>query len=227
MPKTYIFEGSTTNEAIEKGLKELNLSKNQVNIRTLEENKKSFFSILSPRIVRVEFTIKESINVKNEEKNAVLNDESIESQISIISSFLSDFISKLPSTNIKYNIEYVNETIKIFINGDDIGYLIGNRGETIKSLQYILAVISNKKLHKGANIVLDIDNYKQKKEVYLKELANRMADIVKKQRKTITLKPMNAYERRIIHTELQNSDEIETYSTGKDPYRKVVISLKK
>ena len=226
MPKTYIFEGNTTNAAVEKGLKELKVSKNQVDIKVLEENKKSFFSILAPRVVKVEITLKE--DVKQEKKHEfIVKEDDVEKQIEIVNKFLSDFIEKLPTKDITYNIVKDDNILKVIINGENLNYLIGYRAENMYALQNIINAISNKKVKYGARIVLDINGYKEKREVVLNNLAVKLSKTVMRTGKPITLEPMNAYERKLIHTKLQENDRIETHSIGKEPYRKIVISLKK
>mgnify|MGYP003571461891 CR=1 FL=1 len=226
MSKTYIFEGNTTNAAIEKGLKELNVSRNQVEIKTLDENKKSFFSILSPRVVKVEMTLKEEKKHEKPEE-VIISEEEMDEQINVLKNFLDVFIEKLPTKEIKYEFEKENNSIKIIMNGENLNYLIGYRAENMYSLQTILNAISNRKFKRGARVILDINGHKKKREEDLNNLAIRLAKKVTKTRKSITLEPMNAYERKIIHTRLQGDSKVETHSIGKEPYRKLVISLKK
>lgn len=227
MPKTYIFEGNTTNAAIEHGLKELKVSKNQVDIKILDENKKSFFSILSPRVVKVEFTLKENDNKSVKKEEFIISSEDIKKQIEVIKSFLDELISKLPTKDIKYEVVKEDKNIDVIINGKEINYLIGYRAETMNALQNILNAISNRNVFRGARIILDINGYREKRKIVLNELADKIAKTVQKNGKSITLEPMIPYERKIIHTRLQNHDKVETISVGKEPYRKIVISLKK
>ena len=227
MPNIYIFEGNTTNTAIEKGLKELKVSKNQVEIKVIEENKKSFFSILSPRVVKVEFILKENNNVNNKRESYIPKKEDIEKQIEVINDFLKSFIENLPTKDIKYNVIFKENNINITINGENINYLIGYRAENMNALQNIINAVSNRKVFKGARIILDINGYRGKREIVLKELAEKIAKTVANNGKSVTLEPMTSYERKIIHTQLQNNKNIESNSVGKEPYRKIVISLKK
>ena len=216
--KTYIFEGKTSTEAIEKGLKELNKRKNQVEIKILEDkDKKTFFSILERKVVKVEITVKEQ-----EEKEAKSMDEIVDE----ISNFVKNFISKLPTNDLTYNIEKDGELIKVDINDERASYLIGYRGETLNSLQSILSNIASNDKQEKVRVLLNISNYREKREQDLKSLANKISESVIKTRKSITLEPMVAFDRKVIHTALQDSDKVKTYSIGKEPYRKVVVSLK-
>lgn len=226
MPKTYIFEGNTTNAAIEKGLKELKVSKNQVEIKVLDENKKSFFSILAPRVVKVEFTLKENQKTEKREE-IVVKKEDIEKQIQVIKKFLDEFIEKLPTQGISYDIKEENNAIRIDMKGEELNYLIGYRAESMYALQNIINAVSNRNVHRGLRIILDIDGYREKRENVLNNLAEKLAKTVIRTGKSVTLEPMNAYERKIIHTKLQKNEKVDTHSVGREPYRKIVISLKK
>jgi spoIIIJ-associated protein len=119
-----------------------------------------------------------------------------------------------------------DESISIKVFGGDIGIIIGRRGETLDALQYLTSLVVNKGSDSYKRVVIDIENYRQKREETLVKLAARLAEKVIKYKKPVTLEPMNPYERRIIHSSLQNNKYVETYSTGEEPNRKVVITLK-
>ena len=109
-----------------------------------------------------------------------------------------------------------------------MGAIIGYRGETLDSLQYLTSLVINKaKEDKCIRVVLDTENYRQKREETLKRLANKIAYKVRKSGKILKLEPMNPYERRVIHSELQNNDFVRTFSEGEEPYRRVVVTLKR
>lgn len=233
MEKSIISEGKTTNEAIENGLKKLNVSKNMVDIKVLEnEEKRSFFSILAPRIVKVQLTLKEnSINettnfVKKERKEIELSEEEQKKAKDNVEKFLNEFLDKVQE-NTEYSIETSNKGLNIEINNKNLGFLIGYRGETLYAFQNILASIASKGLDNRIRVILDIEGYKAKREKALEDLAEKLEKTVIKTRKSVTLEPMQAYERKIIHTKLQNSEKVETRSIGEEPRRKVVISLKR
>lgn len=231
MDRSIISEGKTTNEAIENGLKKLNVSKNMVDIKVLEnEEKRSFFSILSPRVVKVQLTIKESaqeINPdKKEKKEIELSIEEQEKAKNNIEKFLKEFLDKVQK-NAKYTIETSKNGINIDIEDENIGFLIGYRGETLYAFQNILTAVASKGIENRVRVILDIEGYKAKRVKALEELAEKLEKTVIKTKKSITLEPMQAYERKIIHTKLQNSDLVETRSIGEEPRRKVVISLKR
>mgnify|MGYP004615332677 CR=1 FL=1 len=230
MENKVIAEGKTTNEAIENGLKILKVSKNKVNIKVLEnEDKRSFFSILTPRVVKVELTLKEETEDKKEvvKKNVV--DLTVEEQNKAkenVDNFLKDWIQKL-SEDIKYSITESNNGLKVELNGDNIGYLIGYRGETLYSIQNILSSIAGKGINNRVRVILDIEGYKEKREKTLEDLAQKVASTVIKTKKPVKLEAMTAYERKIIHSKLQENNKIETHSVGEEPNRRIVISYKK
>ncbi len=229
MGKTIMSEGKTTTEAIEKGLKELGVSKDKVEIKILEEEKRSFYSILSPRVVKVELTLKEENQDKiikkekiKEEKKHNENMQEIETAVKDINKFLNEFLknSATQKTEIKDFDIYVD------ITGENLNYLIGYRGETINAIQVLLTTIANKKSSQKIRVYLDIAGYREKRIKTLEDLAEKLARTVERTRKSVTLEPMTAYERKIIHTKLQNNSKVKTFSKGEEPYRKVVISLK-
>ena len=231
MSKSIISEGKTTNEAIENGLKILNVSKNMVDIKVLEnEEKRSFFSILTPRVVKVELTLKE--NIKDDEKkfsnrhNVQLSEEEQKQAKHNLEIFLNELLPKLKE-NVEYDIKCNNELIEVSINSGNLGFLIGYRGETLYAFQNILSAIAGRNINNRIRIILDIEGYKEKREKTLKELAQKVAKTVEKTKKSITLEPMKPHERRIIHSELQNSNKVETKSIGEEPRRRIVVSLKK
>lgn len=223
MEKTVRTEGKTTTEAIEKGLKELGVSKDEVEIKVLEEEKRSFYSILSPRVVKVELTLKEDKKEKNkEEKKHNENIQEIEKAEQDIKEFLDNFLTK----ETKYEVKINNFDIYVDMNGENLNYLIGYRGETINAIQTILTAIANKKSTQKIRVYLDIAGYREKRIKTLEDLAEKLARTVERTKKSVTLEPMTAYERKIIHTKLQNNSKVKTFSKGEEPYRKVVISLK-
>ena len=231
MEKSIISEGRTTNEAIENGLKELNVSKNMVDVKILEnEEKRSFFSILAPRVVKVQLTVKEQKNnnefVKKEKKEVELKEEDKEIVKNSIDKFLKEFFNKLQNIA-SYTVEFSKSTVNVNIKGEEIGFLIGYRGETLYAFQNILSAVANKGIDKKVRVILDIEGYKAKREKALEELAEKIEKTVIKTKKSITLEPMQAYERKIIHTKLQDSDRVETRSIGEEPRRRIVVELKR
>lgn len=199
--------GKTVNEAVESALNELGISREEAEIEVEEEGSKAVLGIFGGKEAKVKVTAKKNIKREAEE-------------------FL-----KMIFDNMKIEANLVTEetedTVKIDISGEDIGILIGRRGETLDSMQYLTNLVVNKEKDNYKRVILDIENYRAKREDVLKSLAQKMADKVLRYRKNITLDPMNPYERRIIHAYLQNVDGVETTSIGEEPNRKVVIKYKR
>ena len=223
MSKIVISEGKTTAEAIEKGLKEIGLPKEQVDIKIIEENKKSFIDILAPKVVKVELKEKEA--KKPEEFEIETTEEELETAKTKIDKFLKEFVEKL-NNGTMYNSEVKDKCLYVSINGENIGNLIGYRGDALYALENILKAIANQNTENRVIVRLDIEGYKEKRIKTLQEFAGKKAKIVEKTGKMITLEPMKPYERKIIHSFLQDNPNVETRSIGQEPKRRIVISKK-
>lgn len=206
MPQFVEKSAKTVKEAIDLALVELNASEDSVEIEVLEEGTKGIFGLIGNKLARVKVTIKEASGEKAKK-------------------FLLDIFSKMNVTA-DVLVEEDDDSILLKIQGDDIGIIIGRRGETLDALQYLVSLVVNKSKEGYKRLVIDIENYRQKREETLVKLANRLADRVIKYKKNITLEPMNPYERRVIHSTLQNHRYVETFSVGEEPNRKVIIALK-
>lgn len=231
MSNTVIAEGKTTAEAIENGLKQLKVSKNDVDVTVLkDENKKSFFNILAPRTVRVELKLKEkhneNKNIKKVEENE-LSEEEFNVIKNNISNFSDKFLKQINAENTKFEIVRDENIVNLNINGENLNSLIGYRGETLNALQTLISRIGNKGLEKRHRIIVDIEGYRNKRIKALQDLAVKVSKTVMKNKKSIKLEPMSAFERKIIHDKLQENPKVTTHSVGKEPNRKVVIEIKK
>ena len=201
--------GKTVQDAISAALSELKLSEEDVDIEVIEEGAKGLFGIIGAKVARIKASVREV------ETN----------RCDIASNFLYTILNNMKiEADIKVNED--DESIVVDINGDDIGIIIGRRGETMDSLQYLTSLVVNKGYEDYKRVILNVENYRQKREETLVKLANRLADKVVKYKKPVTLEPMNPYERRIIHSSLQGHKYVETHSIGEEPKRKVVITLK-
>ena len=200
--------GKTVDEALKHALDELKLTKDKVDVEIIDEGSKGLFNLIGAKPAKIKVTTKPD----------ALDDAK---------TFL---INVLNSMNIEANIDIKeeNDLIKINLSGPKMGLVIGYRGETLDSLQYLTSLVVNKaKEDKYKRVVLDTENYRQKREETLKRLANKIAYKARKSGKILKLEPMNPYERRVIHSELQNNDFVRTFSEGEEPYRRVVVELKK
>lgn len=195
----------TVQEAINLALEELGAQRDDVEIEVIDEGTKGIFGIGS-KYAKVQVVLKSS-----------------RSDDGVI--FLKNVFSKM---NVEVEIEKIEdeESILLKITGVDSGIIIGRRGETLDALQYLTSLVVNKQSDEYKRVTVDIENYRQKREETLVKLADRLAERVVRYRKNVTLEPMNPYERRIIHSTLQNNKLVETHSVGEEPNRKVVITLK-
>ncbi len=233
MSEAQIFEGKTTNEAIEKGLKALKASKSEVEIKVLkDEEKRSFFDILAPRVVKVEMKLKEKHEERRQEER-IKKEEIIEVDKEILENskekvveFLDKFLMQSMGRKTEFSANTRDNVIEIIINDKDADFLIGYRGETLNALQTILSTIATKEHNERIRVELDILGYREKRKKALEELAEKIAKSVIRTRKPITLEPMTPYERKIIHSALQDNKRVKTVSIGEGMHRKVVVSLK-
>jgi len=129
--------------------------------------------------------------------------------------------------DVKIDVEQEGNEINIELSGDDMGVLIGKRGQTLDSLQYLTSLVVNKGTSEYIRVKVDTEDYRKRRKETLENLAKNLAYKVKRTKKTVTLEPMNPYERRVIHSALQNDKYVSTHSEGEEPYRKVVITLNK
>lgn len=195
--------GKTIQEAIDHALIELNVNEDSVEIEVLDEGNKGIFGILGNKVAKVRVTVKNTPG-------------------DVAASFLADVLEKM---NLDAGIE-LDETeneIILKISGIDSGIIIGRRGETLDSLQYITGLVVSRECKEYRKVIIDIENYRLKREETLSDLAERLAQKAQRYRKSITLEPMSSYERRIIHSALQENRFVETFSIGEEPNRKVVI----
>ena len=140
--------------------------------------------------------------------------------------FLKDVTEKMGLT-LSFDVKAGKDIVYIEMSGKDSGTIIGKRGQTLDSIQYLTSLVINKNSEKYIKVVIDAENYRAKRQKTLEQLANRLAAKVIRNKKYVRLEPMNPYERKIIHATLQQNPEINTRSDGEEPYRRVVIELKK
>ncbi|MDD2190441.1 MAG: protein jag [Eubacteriales bacterium] len=143
----------------------------------------------------------------------------------IAESFLKDITEKM-GLSLQIKIMGNDCCIYVEMDGKDSGTIIGKRGQTLDAIQYLTSLVVNKNKDKYMRVVIDAENYREKREKTLEQLANRLADKVIKSRKSVRLEPMNPYERKVIHATLQSNPKVITRSEGEEPYRRVIIELK-
>lgn len=196
--------GSTVDEAVESALSQLNISRDRVEVQIIDEGKKGLFGLFGSRPAVVKVTvIPDPIEETLKFLQTVLQNMGIEASIEVR--------------------KQDDRQVEFYITGDKMGLLIGKRGQTINSLQYITQLVANRNSNRYIQIILNPENYRERREETLIQLAERMALRVQRLRKPVSLEPMPNYERKIIHTALANHPHVETVSEGEDPHRYVII----
>lgn len=199
--------GKTVDEAIEMALNDLDATREQVNIEILERESKGFLGIIGNKPAKVRVTKKYD-------------------PISVAKLFLKEvFLSIGLTVDIKAELKD-EKHLFIELFGDEMGLLIGKRGQTLDSLQYLTNLVVNKRDSDYISVTLDTENYRQRRKETLETLAKGLAKKVKFTHKEIVLEPMNPYERRIIHSVLQGDKFVETHSEGEEPFRHIIITPK-
>ena len=219
------------NDAVKLALEELGVSEDKVTVEVIDEGAKGFLG-LGARDAVVKVTVKEDNKAKKTEKAApaakpaskkVISDEAPEE---VAAKFLGDIFKAMElDVNIDAK-EGEDNTVSIDISGDNMGIVIGKRGDTLDSLQYLTSLVVNKHSEDYIKVSIDTENYREKRTDALLALSKRLSEKVARTGKKFTLEPMNPYERRIIHSSLQDNEDVTTYSIGSEPYRKVVIAPK-
>ena len=214
--------GKTVDDALHEALKELNASKDEVEVTVIDEGIKGFLGMFGAKdaviqVVRKFNPEKIAVTFLNEMFQAMHMNVSIETK-------LKEKLAKKPEQVIELAVK--GKQLSIELSGDEIGILIGKRGQTLDSIQYLVSLVVNKGNSPYISILLDTENYRQRRKETLESLAYNLAKKVKQTKRNVVLEPMNPYERRIIHSSLQNDRYVTTYSEGEEPYRNVVITLK-
>jgi len=201
--RSVIKEAKTVDEALRQALEELGIDEDQAEIEIINEGNKGLLGLIGNKNAVVKVT--EKLNIEIIEKD-----------------FLEPLFEKMA---IEADMEITMEDglINIRLTGDDVGIIIGRRGETLDALQYLLSLVINRYTLDYTRVILDVADYRKKRAETLQRLAKRVAEKVSRTRRNITLEAMNPYERRIIHSSLQEFPNINTQSVGEEPNRKVVI----
>lgn len=198
----------TVNDAITEACQKLGVTSDKLITEVIEEGSNGFLGI-GAKPARIRAAVKNSVedNAKDflKEVFAAMNMEVV--------------------VNIKYDAD--DKTMDIDLSGDEMGVLIGKRGQTLDSLQYLVSLVVNKDVEDYIRVKVDTENYRQRRKDTLENLAKNIAYKVKRTKRPVSLEPMNPYERRIIHSALQNDRYVVTHSEGDEPFRRVVVTLKK
>ena len=199
----------TVDDAITEALIKLGTTSDKIEYEIIEKGSTGFLGFIG----------KQNAVIKVRKKSNILDDT-------------YEFLNKLfdamhmqVTATIDYNEEEKNMSINL--EGEEMGILIGKRGQTLDSLQYLISLVVNKESDSYIKVKLDTEHYRERRKATLENLARNLAYKVKRTRRPVTLEPMNPYERRVIHSALQGDRYVETHSEGDEPYRKVVITLKR
>ena len=222
----------TVEEAIEKGLEQLNLNREDVDVQILDEGKKTIFRFAS-RQARVKLLVKSAdLELPSHPDIKVINPENKANQETLVVDTLSSIIDYLDidaelQTSFEEQDDDRRPVIKINIEGDDLKFLIGKKSEVLNALQYLLSLMVSHKESQWVPIQLDVQNYRGRREGEIQKMARLIADQVVETGKRQSLEPMGASERRMVHMALRKNDAVYTESVGEEPNRKIFIYPKK
>ena len=202
------FSAKTVNDAITEACQKFVVTSDKLDYEIIEEGSSGFLGIGSkPAIIKAR--VKSSIQDKAKD-------------------FLKSVFEAM-NLVVVIDIQYdeINNTMNIDLSGDEMGVLIGKRGQTLDSLQYLVSLVINKDVEEYVHVKVDTENYRQRRKETLENLAKNISFKVKRTKRAVSLEPMNPYERRIIHSALQNDKYVTTHSEGNEPYRHVVVTIKR
>jgi spoIIIJ-associated protein len=198
--------GRTVDEAVAAALEELSLPSHRVKVEVLDEGKGGFLGIgAKPALVRVTPT---------------------ESRRDRVEQFLREVCGAM-GVDVSISMVEQSEYLHVDVTGPEAGILIGHHGQTLDAMQYLVNLVASKVGEDGQRVLLDVEDYRKRREETLTRLATRLAERVKRNGESMALEPMSAHERRVIHLALQENPDVVTTSEGEDPFRRVVIQVKR
>ena len=205
MLKTIEVKADSIDEAVKKALVELEAERDDVSVEVVQKPKSGFLGIgREPAIVRVSYETSPADTAR---------------------SFLSGLLERFGTpAEIRTTVDQEDHIIHIELSGDNMGTVIGRRGDTLDAIQYLTSIVANREEDERWRITVDTENYRKKRETALQALAEKTAQKALKYKKPVALEPMNPHERRIIHSSLQECKGVTTYSTGTEPNRRVIVA---
>jgi spoIIIJ-associated protein len=195
--------GQSVEEAVESALAQLNTTRDRVEIEIVDEGKKGFLGLFGSRQAVVKVT---------------LRPDAIEEAVKFLTN-----VSEKMGVSVKVDVSQEGKNITFQLSGERIALLIGKRGQTLNSLQYLTQLVTNRYSNQYLNVTVDAEDYRKRRNETLIQLAERMANKAVRTGQEISLEPMPSYERKVIHTALMNYPKIKTTSSGTEPYRHLVI----
>lgn len=205
------FTAKTVNDAITEACEKLVVPSDRLEYEVIEEGSSGFLGI-GAKPAKIKARIKEEeISIEQKAKD-----------------FLKDVFGSMNyAVTIEASYDENEKSLDINLSGDEMGILIGKRGQTLDSLQYLVSLVVNKGTNDYIRVKVDTENYRERRKETLENLAKNIAYKVKRTKRSVSLEPMNPYERRIIHSALQGDKYVTTHSEGEEPYRRVVVTLKR
>lgn len=232
------FKGKTKNDAITEACRHFSIPSDKLDYEVIDEGKAGLFGLgAKPAVIKAKVK-EESAEIKETEKLVdspeiasvkAYAENVVDIDVEAVSKkFLTDVFAAM-NLNVEINTTY-NDSLKnldVNLSGDEMGVLIGKRGQTLDSLQYLISLVVNKGTGEYIRVKVDTENYRQRRKETLENLAKNISYKVKRTRRPVSLEPMNPYERRIIHSALQNDKYVTTHSEGEEPFRRVVVTPKR
>ena len=203
--------GKTVEDAVQEACIKLSSTRENVEYEVIEKESSGFLGLIGGKPAKIKAWTKKVVSLEDVAKD-----------------FIKDVCNAMNiAVVVDINVNNEDKVMEINLSGDDMGVLIGKRGQTIDSLQYLVSLVVNKESEEYYRIKLDTENYRERRKQTLENLAKNIAYKVKRTKRSVSLEPMNPYERRVIHSALQNDKYVTTKSEGEEPYRHVVVMLKK
>jgi len=228
---TYEFEGKTTEEAVENACRELKLERDEMNFFILEPGSAGIFGLVGTKKARIRVTMEEDIEPEpapdemaaGEESSEPVAQPGEEEGVEVAREVLAQLLELIPIEEVGIEAEHKDGAISLEIKGDKSGLLIGRKGRTLDALQFIVNKIVNKRLDRKIQVVIDSENYRQRRKNFLVQMALDMGDKAKRIRKPVATNLLNPRDRRIVHLALREDNELGTKSRGEGALKKILI----
>ena len=198
--------GKTVEDAVKQGILELGAKEDQVHVHIIEQPSKGLFGVFGSKEAKIEI-------------------ELIHDPVEEAIQFLSNILQNM-NLNMRVEKQVKEDHIQLNLSGDELGIIIGRRGQTLDALQYLVNIVANRDAKHHLRLILDAEQFRERRRKTLEELAERLAGKVGRIKKEIVLEPMSPHERKVIHSYLQDHPGVKTYSKGVEPNRRVVITAK-
>lgn len=233
------FTGDTIDQAITKATVTLGVTSDKIEYKVVEKGSSGFLglgskdAVISARIKddeaeeKADFSDSSNVSLEDSDSEKDYSDDVIKKAKNIADKFLLDVTREMGlDVTLKSDYDAESHSLMYDLSGPEMGIIIGKRGSTLDSLQYLCNLSVSRKTHTGIRIKLDTENYRERRKETLENLAHNVASKVRRTRKSVTLERMNPYERRIIHSALSDNPYVTTHSEGEEPYRHIVVTLK-